>query len=284
MLKFLLSFLLLSNIHASITGSDDRHEIINSPPEIQDLAKSIAALIPKKAIEALPDGSFKLLGLNYVDDLNFCSDARFVKKQRLIANCSAFLIEENKIGTAAHCFDNSQEFSIHNYYVVFDYQMNSAHSFEQILNQNQVYEIKSTIQRDFNFPGDRDVAVLELKRNVLDRTPLKLSKERIKKGEEIFILGFPFGLPMKYQDNGFVTSYETNLSGENSFKHNLDIFSVNSGSAIFNGNSNEVVGVLVRGSGPNYEKRKEEDCNDWGGLVNKKDNFGEGNYIDLLKF
>jgi V8-like Glu-specific endopeptidase len=284
MLKVLLSLFILTKIHASIVGADDRHEIGDAPLEIQDIAKSIAALVPKRAIEKLPNGNFKLLGLNYVEELNFCSDARFVNNQRLIANCSAFLIAPNKIGTAGHCIDDSMNFSIQDYYVVFDYKMSTHSNFESILSKDQVFEINKTIQREFNFPGDIDVAVLKLKRTVENRAPLQLSKERIKKGEAIYILGFPFGLPMKYQDNGFVTRSESNFGGKDSFTHNLDIFSVNSGSAIFREDSNQIVGILVRGSGPNYEERKEEKCNDWGGLINRKDHFGEGNYIDLLKF
>jgi len=284
MFKILLSLFIASNIQASITGSDDRHEILDAPREIQELSNSIAALIPKSVVEVLPNGKFKLLGLNYVEKLNFCIDTRFVQTQRLIANCSAFLISPNKIGTAGHCIDDSMNFSIHDYFVVFDYKLDVNNSSEYILNKNQVYEIEKSIQRDFNFPGDKDVAVLELKRTVLNRTPLKLSKERITKGAGVYILGFPFGLPMKYQDNGFVTSIESTFGGKDSFTHNLDTFSVNSGSAIFSEDTNEIVGILVRGSGPNYEERKEEKCNDWGGLVNKKDHFGEGNYIDLLKF
>ncbi|OUR93483.1 hypothetical protein A9Q84_18595 [Halobacteriovorax marinus] len=284
MIKILSSLLLISNIHASISGSDDRHEILDAPLDIQELSKSIAALIPKKVVEKLPDGKFKLLGLNYVEKLNFCSDARFVQKQRLIANCSAFLIDENKIGTAGHCIDDEMNFSINDYYVVFDYQVTDRDNSEFILDKNQVYEIEETIQRVFNFPSDKDVAVLKLKRSVKNRKPLKLASKRIRNGSPLYILGFPFGLPMKYQDNGYVTGEEAMHGGVDSFTHNLDTFSVNSGSAIFSSETNEIVGILVRGSGANYEEREEEKCNDWGGLVRKRDHFGEGNYIDLLKF
>jgi hypothetical protein len=135
-------------------------------------------------------------------------------------------------------------------------------------------------QYDFNFPDDKDVAILKLKRSVKDRAPLKVSKKRIELGSEIYMLGFPLGLPMKYHDNGFVTNTTTIFDGESSFTHNLDTFSVNSGSSIFSADTNEIIGILVRGFGDNYELDKEAKCNRWG----KGDHHaGEANYSELLE-
>lgn len=278
-------FCLLINLssNAAVSGTDDRHEVIDAPLHVQDIASSIAALIPKARVKKTESGKYILSGMDYIKDLNFCADARFVANQKLIANCSASLVSHNRIATAGHCIDDDLDFSIDDYYVVFDYQMDKRVGLDFVLDSNQVYEIKRTIQRDFNFPGDIDVALLELKRSPQNRTPIPISKRRVKKGEELYILGFPFGLPMKYQDNGYVTSEKSALGAESSFTHNLDVFSVNSGSAIFSAATDEIVGILVRGSGPNFEKRTNSNCNDWGGIIDQKDHYGEGNYIDLLK-
>ncbi len=277
---FLALFILSLNIHAGIYNTDDRHEIADAPTEVQDISKSIAAVIPKNRVQKLENGNFKLSGLSYVDNYKFCKDEQFVQTQSLIANCSASLVGSNKIATAAHCFDDYPGSTINDYYIVFDYVYEQGRSGDIILPKNSVYEIKGALQYIFDFPNDKDVALLELTEKVRGRTPLKVSKERVVINEEIYMLGFPLGLPMKYHDNGFVTSLTTGLSGESSFTHNLDTFSVNSGSSIFSSKTNEIVGILVRGIGDNYTLDKKRQCNIWG---NGDDHVGEANYIDLLQ-
>lgn len=277
--KYIIFFLICTSSWAGIINSDDRHEIFDSPIEIQDLSKSIAALVLKSRVEEQPNGDYKLLGSDYIEDFKFCSDERFVSTQKLTANCSASLVGESTILTAAHCIDLEGQYSIENYYVVFDYKYMNDQSENMIIERKNVVEIKSILHYDFDFPGDKDIALLELSTPVRDRTPLKISKKRIQEGEEIFMLGFPLGLPMKYHDNGYVTDSSTFLDGIHSFTHNLDTFSVNSGSSIFSKNTNEIIGVLVRGVGPNYTLDQERNCNIWG---NGDEHSGEANYIDLL--
>lgn len=276
MTKVIALFILSLNLYAGIINSDDRHEIIDAPLEVQDIGKSIAALIPKDRVEDLENGFFEISGLDYVKDYNFCEDEKFVTTQKLIANCSASLVGEDKIATAAHCIDKKGTYTIDNYYIVFDYTSESGTT----LSRDSVYEIDSMPQHDFDFPGDIDVAILKLKRPVKNRVPLKVSKKRIEVGSEIYMLGFPLGLPMKYHDNGFVTNSTTQFEDKSSFTHDLDTFSVNSGSSIFSARTNEIVGILVRGYGDNYELDKEEKCNRWG----KGDHHaGEANYSELLE-
>ena len=98
------------------------------------------------------------------------------------------------------------------------------------------------------------------------------------------MLGFPYGVAMKYQDNGYVTNSTSPFGDVDSFELDLDVFSVNSGSAIFSTKTNEIVGILVRGYGPNKEEDPSRKCDVWGGEISKKDYSGEGNYIDLLRF
>ncbi|WP_127716482.1 serine protease [Halobacteriovorax sp. HLS] len=278
MIKFLIAFLLLNSALAAISGDDDRHEIIDAPVAIQKLSNSIAALVRKENVIPQDDGSFKLLGQSYVESLNFCGDARFVETQTIVANCSAFLVGPNKIGTAGHCIEHNGKVDISGYYAIFDYKVTSHNQEDFIISKEQIFELKDTTQYIFNFPKDKDVAVIELDRVVENRTPLTLSKDRVEIGEEVFILGFPFGLAMKYQDNGSVTRIF-----DSSFSHDLDVFSVNSGSAIFSADTNEIVGILVRGIGQNMERDPDRNCNVWGGEISKGDYSGEGNLIELLK-
>ena len=285
MKKIILLLILTQSTFAAIIGSDDRHEVIDAPILIQDISNSIAALVRKKNVIDQGDGTFKLLGDSYTENLNFCSDSSFVQTQSIVANCSAFLIGPNLLGTAGHCIEKGSKINLEEFYAVFDYKVKSHGQSEFIVKKEDIFELKSTRQFLFDFPGDKDVAVIELDREVKGRTPLKLSNNRPTVGEELYILGFPFGLAMKYQDNGYVTSESSPFGGVDSFVLDLDIFSVNSGSAIFSAKSNEIVGILVRGTGPNKEEDLSRNCDVWGGEISKKEEYsGEGNYIDLLRF
>lgn len=284
MLNLILSLFLTTTTLASITGSDDRHEIIDAPVEIQEISNSIAALVRKENLKKLPNGKIKLTGLDYQEDLGFCEEARFTQNQKLIANCSASLIGEDLLLTAGHCVEKGGKLNLDEFVAVFDYKIEDHSQDEFIVDQSAVYLLKSAPIFDFDHPGDNDVATLKLDRKVKGRKILDIDFKRIKKGKEIYMIGFPFGLAMKYTDNGFVTK-ETGNFGDaiDTFTSDLDSFSVNSGSSVFDRDTNKIIGILVRGSGPNYEKDKDRGCNDWGGLVRPREYFSEINYVDLIK-
>jgi hypothetical protein len=84
---------------------------------------------------------------------------------------------------------------------------------------------------------------VELDRVVTDRTPLTFRKSgAISVNEPLVVIGHPTGLPTKIADGANVRSLSTSF-----FVANLDTFGGNSGSAVFNANTSEVEGILVRG-------------------------------------
>lgn len=201
----------------------------------------------------------------------------------MIANCSASLIGPDLILTAGHCVERGGKLNLDEFVAVFDYKVSDHNQEEFIVDSSAVFHLVSAPVFDFDFPGDNDVATIKLDRPVKGREPLEIDFERIKKGSEIYMIGFPFGLAMKYTDNGQVTK-ESGMfkDSTDSFTSNLDSFSVNSGSAVFDGETNKIIGVLVRGSGPNSQLDQERSCHDWGGLVKSGDFFSEINYVDLI--
>lgn len=62
-------------------------------------------------------------------------------------------------------------------------------------------------------------------------------------GNELYVLGFPSGLPMKIADQAFVRS----ISDKGYFVSNLDTFGGNSGSPVLKSGTLTVEGILVRG-------------------------------------
>ncbi len=60
---------------------------------------------------------------------------------------------------------------------------------------------------------------------------------------KLYVIGHPSGLPTKVADGAQVCTQKGTH-----FSANLDTYGGNSGSAVFNAKTNEVVGILVRGA------------------------------------
>lgn len=259
-----------ASLSASIFDTDDRVDTRLSSAESQELARSVPAIIHKRNVERLPDQRYKLKGVP-LKNLGICSDEAFAEES-IIANCSASFIGGDKILTAAHCLD-SDHYRCENYSVVFDY-VNG----ENIFNPSQVYHCKKVIfwQFDQTLQGI-DLAIIQLDRKVKDREPITLDlSQQLKKNDPLTLIGYPLGISQKVVENGRVTSVDKkNVS----FHHDLDSFSVNSGSPIFSKDGKQV-GVMVRGTGGNLEK-SERSCTRW--HVDNGKGFSAGNDLSPLK-
>lgn len=274
-----MRFLLISIFSVSlvaqsaIVGTDDRydmHEVHDK--KILELSKSTPALILKSALKKTSDGNYQSTQTTLGKRMKMCSDAKF-QDQPSIANCSAALIGKDKVLTAAHCFDDSS-YSFLNYYVVFDYKNTTDVNYK--IKKENVFEISELIyskfDKTFTKTGE-DIAIIKLTK-ATNRRPLKINfNSSYEMGTNLFLLGYPLGTPLKLSTNGTIIESGSNTL---SFKHNLDCFSVNSGSPIFNANTYEIIGVNVRGLGSNYSKYGRT-CNDWS--LAKPGHYDEGNKL-----
>ena len=66
--------------------------------------------------------------------------------------------------------------------------------------------------------------------------------DALAEGTEIYIIGHPFGLPMKVAGNARVESIDDNY-----FRASLDAFRGNSGSPVFRADTHAAIGIYVRG-------------------------------------
>lgn len=273
-MKWAIIFLLFStHSFSSIFDNDDRIDTRFTSASVQEVARSVPALIQKHRIKEVGNNRFALTGIP-LSDLHMCQDETF-SHESLIANCSASLIAPDKVLTAAHCLEGA-DYKCSTYSVVFDYQSHGEGT-EHILDSNQIYQCKKILYFDFKTDlSGVDLAIIELDRMVVDRAPVKIKKS-VSLNEELFMIGYPLGISQKVVESGKVLSVDKkNVS----FKADLDAFSVNSGGPIFN-LQNEQVGVLVRGTGPNLEQYDNESCYRWHRGATPLE-FSEGNDLSLL--
>lgn len=166
-------------------------------------------------------------------------DERFYN-QPVGPHCTVFLVNKKTVVTAGHCADDMREILTKK--IVFGFVMNSYRGYSTSFHESNVFGIKRVISQSLNPYTKSDYAVLELDRECNHIDPVKVSLNGAKHGDNVYLIGHPSGLPLKYTPNGEVT-----YVGPVYFKATVDAFAGNSGSPVFNKN-NEVVGILVRGA------------------------------------
>ncbi len=234
---------------SGIYGADDRRDIYEvQDKQIQELADSTAAMFPNDSIRNYGDGSIAIKTEIIGEKYNFCPGERFAD-QPTGPDCSATLIGPDLLLTAGHCMGPRD---CGDYTFVFGYQMKSKDEFAEEYAAKDVYRCKQVLS--WNDSETVDYSLVRLDRKVEGRKPIELANQDIAKGENVFVIGYPSGLPAKYADNAKVK-----FQNYGYFVANLDAFAGNSGSAVFSSTSKKIVGVLVRG-GTDYKTDKQRQC------------------------
>lgn len=236
----LISFSTVSYGRA-IYGKDNRLDIVLAKnPLHRELGRSVLAMIPDKDI-TIKNNKVTFSSKTLRGEQALCGKERF-HDQQAVATCTAFLVSPKHIVTAGHCVNKISE--CYNNKWVFDYALKDSNHKKVEVTPSQVYSCKNIVHVTFSNRKKQDWAVVELDREVKDRKPLVLSERgNPMKGDPLFILGFPSGLPLKIAEDATVRSL-----GKDFFVADLDSFGGNSGSPIINAETNEVEGILVRGT------------------------------------
>ncbi|UXR64545.1 serine protease [Bdellovibrio bacteriovorus] len=221
-----------------IYGDDNRSDLYEvQKEEVRAVAASTAALIGKEHLQNNDSNGYYHKGSTLGHEKKLCPEERFID-QPALSDCSGFLVGEDLLVTAGHCILSAN--SCNSFYFVFDYKMDNAHVGPKFSSYDDVYSCKKIIERKLSDAAD--YALIRLNRPVKGRKPLRLQARSAQAGDTLYAIGYPSGLPTKVADNATVrTSYS------DYFVANLDTFSGNSGSAVFNAETNEVNGILVRG-------------------------------------
>lgn len=228
----ILSLVFTLNSHAMVYNTDDRTDAL---PEHEHSAKLLAQI---------PISKFDFDSLTYINKItlkerhNLCDGEKNENKESL-AECSAFLVDEDLIMTAGHCLDLNGDSIRKNceehYWVLDHYQTNS-------FKEENVFKCKSVEFIRADYEENSDYALIRLDRKI-NRDAFKLSLERPTKDQELLSLGFPHGMTMINSGMGNFQGLDHNMQ----YLYSLDLFGGNSGSPIINTLTNEVIAVHIKG-------------------------------------
>jgi V8-like Glu-specific endopeptidase len=255
MIFILFTSLLINQIWAAnqaIYGEDNRVDVYQSSNELlKELSYSTAAMIPHENLVTVAD-RVQIRGQLYKDMYRLCPEEKF-RDQISAAYCSGTLIDKDIILTAGHCVSNSMDCPSNAW--VFDFRAQSQIQKSVTVPSNSVYQCKRVIYYQVDLHSNIDFAIIKLDRPVTDRKAVNIRLgEKFNAKDKLALIGHPRGLPTKIAANGSLIE-----NGEGFIKTNLDAFSINSGSGVFNQTTGELEGILVSGLN-DFDEDKQRNC------------------------
>ena len=198
-LFFVVSFLstvsFAESIHSEVIyGADGRLDYyqINNP-SLLFLADSTALMVSHANLRNNADGSVHLRAKTYGKRNDLCVGEPFYSQPALIkrllffsvSDCSSFLVGEDLVATAGHCFFLS---SCADSSFVFGYRMNDAKKAVVDFPRLDIYQCKKIVAKAFSLWNGPDFALVKLDRPMRGRKPIKLASTPAQAGEALGIL------------------------------------------------------------------------------------------------
>ena len=258
----------ISNFNLSNIDSDKLLKLINprqdnrqdfymiQNKEVKKKCLGVAGILYEKDIlenQIIVTESYKNLKFQYnKEDKLLCTNVKFYE-QKSAPFCTAFVVSEDIIITAGHCIDDN---NIDSVVFIFDLMLESKNDNFSIVSSEQIYYPKEVLKRVYDTKNRIDYTVVELEEPVSPERVLDCSTNfKYKLGSNNYIIGHPSGLPMKYAPDGHITQRPSKYY----FQTNLNAFSGNSGSPIFDEKTNSVIGIFIAGES-NFTYNKKDDC------------------------
>jgi hypothetical protein len=227
----------------SVIWNDERKDWYAIMDEkIKKDASCVAVVLVKNGVMNNGNGYSTLKTKNYGKLINLCECERFRDQPvSRVPFFTSFLVKEDIIATAGHCVG---EWNVADLRIVFGYKMLGPFTpVTEVPNEN-IYKGLKTIRKTCKRKGNgSDWALVQLDRKVKDQELATLSRHEISVNQAVHVIGHPMGLPLKYAARAKVC----NNNSKTYFTANLNIYNGNSGSPVFNSDTHEVIGIVVRG-------------------------------------
>lgn len=234
----------------SIYGDDDRLEYFEAAPAVKQLADSVVSLWRSQDVR-YNDANHELATVGFGDSSHLCPGEQF-REQPRGAYCSGTLVGEDIIMTAGHCIWGEVKCADTKFVFGFNIPKIDGQAHRSIKAED-IYGCKRIIKIDMDGPNSTkenlhkagpDYALVQLDRKVKGRHPLPINRSKdLRAGDPVFTIGHPLGLPLKVAGGAKVRDNSLNAF----FTTNLDAFSGNSGSAVFNTRTKQIEGILSGG-------------------------------------
>jgi trypsin-like peptidase len=225
-----------------IYGTDDRVDVFQLPPgpNLDDVDSVVALFLSEDVIDN-GNGTSTLRTKNYGAEFNLCPGERF-RDQPTGAFCSGFLVAPDVIATAGHCVGPGGAVTA-SIRFVFGFRMRNATTAETVIQNGEIYRAVKIIGRQ-NVADGPDWALVRIDRPVTNHRVARIRRAgKIGNAQAVHGIGHPKGLPTKFAGGAVVRDNQP----EAFFAANLDTYMGNSGSPVFNSDTHEVEGILVRG-------------------------------------
>jgi V8-like Glu-specific endopeptidase len=234
------------NRKRGIWGKDDRQDYYEIKDEqIKRNAGGVVAIYMKEDLIDSGKGISTLRVKNYGKSFNL-AEAEPFRNQPIAAGrlCTGFLVKDDVIATAAHC---ASEKNVTDLRFVFGYKMLAPFTPVTQVAKESIYKGVKIIERVYNRKAGEDWALIQLDRSVVGQPVVTLSEKEISCNQPVYIIGHPVGLPLKYTPGAYVRNFN-----ETCFSADLDVYCGNSGSPVFDSETHEVIGIVIRGDNRDF--------------------------------
>jgi hypothetical protein len=223
-------------------GGDDRVDICDlSDDNVIKNASCVTAICNAVDLNDTNDGYFELRHKNYGKTYDLCGCEPFYYQPVAAGYMSSgFLVKEDMIATAGHCVARN----IENLRFLFGFRMSDPSTPVTRVPKKNIYKAVEVVEKRYTTRGTNgtDWALVKLDRKVEDRPVVELCMTDVAYDQSIYVIGHPAGLPLKFAPGSRIKQ----LHPAN-FIADLDIYSGNSGSPVFDADSHKVVGIVIQG-------------------------------------
>lgn len=224
--------------------------------EVKKKCLGVAGILYEKDIlenEIVITESYKNLKFEFKEeDKLLCSSVKFYQ-QKTAPFCTAFAVSDDIIITAGHCVSDS---NLDEIVFVFDLKLDNKDDDFSIISEEQIFYPKVILDRVYDSIKKLDYTIIEVEKTIPKNRILDYSLNfNYTIGTRNYIIGHPSGLPIKFAPDGYITQRPS----LNHFQTNLNAFSGNSGSPIFDEKSNKVIGIFIAGENK-FTYHKDDDC------------------------